>query len=85
MSRQEAEAALHEANRIAQEALQDAIEKRQALNEYVLEEEVEKQAVFFGVSEEEARRRINQNLQETAEGRPRTIWAEPNQQNGGIQ
>lgn len=73
-----------------QQRLQDALAQKEAgvaqvrqaraeLDAILKEEEVQNQAVFYGISPEEARERIEQNEQERASGQPRTIWPVPNQ------
>jgi hypothetical protein len=75
--------ALLEANR-NEASLEERMKLRRVLDDALIEEEVKNQAVYYGIDEDEARERIEQNRQETAEGRPRTIWDEPDtsDQNG---
>ncbi len=75
MSKEKADQEYREALENHQQSAQVLEEKKHALDEYLIEEEVEKQAVFYNISEDEARSRIEQNRQERAEGRPRTIWS----------
>ncbi len=78
-----AKEALLEANQ-NEAPLEERLRLRRILDDALIEEEVQKQAVFYGVDEDEARERIEQNRQETAEGRPRTMWdeADLSEQNG---
>lgn len=73
-----------------QQRLQDALAQKEAgvgqvqqaraeLDAILKEEEVQNQAVFYGISPDEARERIEQNERERASGQPRTIWPAPNQ------
>lgn len=76
MNREEAEVALLEAQQ-REASLGEQLQLRAQLDQAVREEEIKKQAVFFDISEEEARRRIEQNADERARDLPRTIWDEP--------
>lgn len=76
MNREKAEAALLEAQQ-REASFGEQSELRARLDRAVREEEVQKQAVFFDIDEEEARRRIEQNADERARDLPRTIWDEP--------
>jgi hypothetical protein len=83
MSKEAAEQRLQEANEAVAAAHEEARRAKEELDEYLIEEEVEKQAVYFDISEDEARERIEQNQRERAEGQPRTIWPAPSNASNG--
>ena len=72
--------ALEKYNAAMEGPLAELEDAKKALDKELLEEEVGKQAVFFGISEDEARERIEQNRYERANDLPRTIWDEPNRE-----
>lgn len=82
MDIQSAEAALLEAQ-VNGAPFGEQLRLKNELDELTREEEVKRQSVFFGISEEEARERIEQNANERASGLPRTIWPEPTNSDGG--
>jgi hypothetical protein len=78
MSVEKAEAALLEAQ-ANQAPLDEQLKLRAALDKELREEEVAKQAIYFDISEDAARSRIELNAEERAHDQPRTIWDDPNQ------
>ena len=77
MSKENAEQEYREALENHQQSAQVLEEKKQALDQFLIEEEVQNQAVFFEITEDEARERIEQNRNERENGLDRTIWPEP--------